>query len=56
MKTVTVSWNRFLTLENKSKRFQKQIKELEKRLDRLTNHINREIGITQKIPLHERIK
>ena len=33
----------------------KAIKELDSRIDRLVRHVNREIGVAQKIPLHSRI-
>ena len=33
----------------------KRIEILEKSLDRLINHINREIGVAQDIPLYKRI-
>lgn len=55
MKTKTVAWERFLLLEQQAKQFKREIARLEKRLDRLTNHVNREVGVSQTIPLHARI-
>ena len=54
-KHLTVSFDRFLTLESKAKRFEARIAELEKRLDRLTDHVNREIGVAEETPFHMRV-
>lgn len=56
MKTKEVSFDRFLKLERDSKHLLKSLAKLAKRFDRLTNHVNREIGVAQKMPLHARIK
>ena len=34
----------------------KAIKSLSERLDRLTDHVNREIGVAQDVPLHMRLE
>jgi hypothetical protein len=34
----------------------KRIMDLEDRLDRLTDHVNREVGVAETIPLHERVE
>jgi hypothetical protein len=66
MKTKTVDWQRFLDTEKRSKEAlrlaSKHDPDLEKRIvvcerceTRLINHMNREIGVAGKIPLHQRL-
>lgn len=46
MKTKTVAWERFTNLEELAK-------QTAEKLDRLIDHVNREIGVAGKIPLHK---
>ncbi len=43
-----VAWERFLKVEADAKR-------ANERLDRLIDHVNRELGVSQDVPVHGRI-
>lgn len=59
MKTKIVAWDRFLKVERQAREAMRLASrhdpDFEKRLDRLTNHVNREIGVAQKLSLHDRL-
>lgn len=59
MKTLTVDFQRFLDTEKKAKEAlrlaSKHDPDIMKKLDRLIDHVNKQLGVAEKLAIHERI-